>query len=154
VSLVCVDEHQLLKDIERLIKRPIPQEIIVGFEPDPSAKPEPIQRRSQGGGGGQRSPRQGAPRREGAGSNGAKPAGGNGGGNGNGSRDSRSQKPMAAKPNGNPNAPRKADAPRPAHSNGQRNAPSNAGALLGGKPRGDGAGAGRRDTPRSGQRHR
>ena len=25
VSLVCVDEHQLLKDIERLIKRPIPQ---------------------------------------------------------------------------------------------------------------------------------
>ncbi|MDR5832962.1 DEAD/DEAH box helicase [Caballeronia sp. LZ034LL] len=53
VSLVCVDEHQLLRDIERLIKRPIPQEVIPGFEPDPNAKPEPIQRRSQGGGRGQ-----------------------------------------------------------------------------------------------------
>src|SRR6195952_4025001 len=112
VSLVCVDEHQLLKDIERLIKRPIPQEVIAGFEPDPHAKPEPIQRRSQGGagGGGQRAPRQGAPRRDGA-----KPAHANGGGNagGNGGK-----KPAPAKPTGNSNAPRKADAPRPAHSNG------------------------------------
>ncbi|AET88255.1 ATP-dependent RNA helicase RhlE [Burkholderia sp. SFA1] len=59
VSLVCVDEHQLLRDIERLIKRPIPQEVIAGFEPDPSAKPEPIQRRSQGRGQGQGQGRQG-----------------------------------------------------------------------------------------------
>ncbi|TAM03272.1 MAG: DEAD/DEAH box helicase [Paraburkholderia sp.] len=58
VSLVCVDELQLLKDIERLIKRAVPQEVIAGFEPDPNAKPEPIQRRSQGGGGA-RAPRQG-----------------------------------------------------------------------------------------------
>jgi ATP-dependent RNA helicase RhlE len=58
VSLVCVDEHQLLKDIEKLIKRAVPQEVIAGFEPDPNAKPEPIQRRSQGSGGG-RAPRQG-----------------------------------------------------------------------------------------------
>jgi ATP-dependent RNA helicase RhlE len=57
VSLVCVDEHQLLKDIEKLIKRAVPQEVIPGFEPDPNAKPEPIQRRSQGGGA--RAPRQG-----------------------------------------------------------------------------------------------
>ncbi|CAD6522611.1 ATP-dependent RNA helicase RhlE [Paraburkholderia hiiakae] len=56
VSLVCVDEHQLLKDIEKLIKRAVPQEVIPGFEPDPNAKPEPIQRRSQPQG---RSPRQG-----------------------------------------------------------------------------------------------
>jgi ATP-dependent RNA helicase RhlE len=56
VSLVCVDEHQLLKDIERLIKRAVPQEVVPGFEPDPNAKPEPIQRRSQPQG---RSPRQG-----------------------------------------------------------------------------------------------
>ncbi|SAL52191.1 DEAD/DEAH box helicase [Caballeronia humi] len=144
VSLVCVDEHQLLKDIERLIKRPIPQEIIAGFEPDPHAKAEPIQRRSQGGGGGggQRAPRQGAPRRDGA-----KPAHANGGGNGG-------KKPAPTKPNGNSSAPRKADAPRPAHSNGQRNGPAGGAALLGGKPRGDGTGAGRRDTPRSGQRGR
>ena len=51
VSLVRVDELQLLKDIEKLIKRPVPQEVIAGFEPDPTAKPEPILRRGQGGGG-------------------------------------------------------------------------------------------------------
>jgi ATP-dependent RNA helicase RhlE len=61
VSLVCVDEHQLLRDIERLIKHAIPREVVAGFEPDPNAKPEPIQRRSQGRG----APREGAPRRDG-----------------------------------------------------------------------------------------
>jgi ATP-dependent RNA helicase RhlE len=49
VSLVCVDERDLLRDIERFIKREIPREVIVGFEPDPSAKPQPIQLRSQPG---------------------------------------------------------------------------------------------------------
>jgi ATP-dependent RNA helicase RhlE len=42
VSLVCVDEHKLLADIERLIKRTLPKEVVAGFEPDPHAKPEPI----------------------------------------------------------------------------------------------------------------
>jgi ATP-dependent RNA helicase RhlE len=42
VSLVCVDEHKLLADIERLIKQPLPKEVVVGFEPDLDAKPEPI----------------------------------------------------------------------------------------------------------------
>jgi ATP-dependent RNA helicase RhlE len=37
VSLVCVDEHDLLHDIERFIKREIPVEVIAGFEPDPTA---------------------------------------------------------------------------------------------------------------------
>ena len=46
VSLVCVDEHGLLRDIERFIKREIPREVIAGFEPDPNAKPQPIQLRS------------------------------------------------------------------------------------------------------------
>jgi ATP-dependent RNA helicase RhlE len=55
VSLVCVDEHQMLRDIERLIKQNLPQEVIAGFEPDPHAKPQPIQLRSgQGQGQGQR----------------------------------------------------------------------------------------------------
>ena len=56
VSLVCVDEKKLLADIEKLIKRALPKEVIAGFEPDPNAKPEPIQQRSQGrqGGGGGR----------------------------------------------------------------------------------------------------
>ena len=43
VSLVCVDEHKLLRDIERLLKRELPKEIIEGYEPDPSIKAEPIQ---------------------------------------------------------------------------------------------------------------
>ena len=47
VSLVCVDEHGLLRDIERFIKREIPTEVIAGFEPDPNAKAQPIQLRSQ-----------------------------------------------------------------------------------------------------------
>ncbi len=47
-SLVCVDEHKHLKDIERLLKRDIPRDIVPGYEPDPSIKPEPIQ---QGRGG-------------------------------------------------------------------------------------------------------
>lgn len=46
VSLVCVDEFKLLADIEKFIKRQIPQEIIDGFIPDPHAKAQPIQLRS------------------------------------------------------------------------------------------------------------
>jgi len=37
ISLVCVDEHEFLHDIERLIKRSIPRHVIPGFEPDPNA---------------------------------------------------------------------------------------------------------------------
>jgi ATP-dependent RNA helicase RhlE len=44
VSLVCVDEHALLRGIERLIRRPIRSEPISGFEPDPRARPQPIAR--------------------------------------------------------------------------------------------------------------
>lgn len=36
ISLVSSDEHRLLRDIERLLKREIPQSVIPGFEPDPS----------------------------------------------------------------------------------------------------------------------
>jgi ATP-dependent RNA helicase RhlE len=43
ISLVCVDEEGFLTNIEKLIKRSIPREIIPGFEPDPNARPEPIQ---------------------------------------------------------------------------------------------------------------
>ncbi len=42
MSLVCVDELKLLKDIERLIKRDIPKVVIDRFEPDLSIKPQPI----------------------------------------------------------------------------------------------------------------
>jgi len=108
ISLVCVDELQLLKDIEKLIKRPVPQEVIAGFEPDPTAKPEPILRRGQGGGGGGgRSPRQsqGAPKRDGGrgdgvrrdGASAAKPAPRAGQRPANGQQQ---PKPQAAKPEG------------------------------------------------------
>ncbi|MFT4552688.1 MAG: ATP-dependent RNA helicase RhlE [Chlamydiales bacterium] len=42
VSLVCVDEHKLLEDIEQLIKHELPKVEIAGFEPDPTIKPVPI----------------------------------------------------------------------------------------------------------------
>ena len=45
VSLVCVDELQYLKDIEKLIKRKIPQERVEGFEPDPTIRPEPVKKK-------------------------------------------------------------------------------------------------------------
>jgi len=47
VSLVCVDEHEMLRDIEKLIKQKLPREVIAGFEPDPNAVAQPIQLRSQ-----------------------------------------------------------------------------------------------------------
>jgi ATP-dependent RNA helicase RhlE len=49
ISLVCVDENKLLADIEKVIKRSLPQEVVSGFEPDPSIRAEPIPN-----GGGQR----------------------------------------------------------------------------------------------------
>ncbi len=44
VSLVCVDEYKLLRDIENLLNRDIPKEVIPGYEPDPSIRPVPLQR--------------------------------------------------------------------------------------------------------------
>ena len=41
MSLVCIDEMGLLKDIERLIKREIPRDVVAGFEPDPAIKAAP-----------------------------------------------------------------------------------------------------------------
>ncbi|NJN30615.1 MAG: DEAD/DEAH box helicase [Synechococcales cyanobacterium RM1_1_8] len=52
ISLVCVDELKLLRDIERLVKRDIPQEILPGYEPDLTIPPEPIQNGRNGRGGG------------------------------------------------------------------------------------------------------
>ncbi len=43
ISLVCVDEFEYLKNIEKLINRKFEREIVEGFEPDLTIKPEPIQ---------------------------------------------------------------------------------------------------------------
>jgi ATP-dependent RNA helicase RhlE len=51
ISLVCIDEHKLLKDIERLLKRDIEKRAVPGFEPDPRIKAEPIQKPRQPRGG-------------------------------------------------------------------------------------------------------
>jgi len=75
VSLVCVDEHQMLKDIEKLIKQTLPREVIPGFEPDPTAKPQPIQLRSGAPGHSNRGGRPGGGRPGGAPRNGGAPAG-------------------------------------------------------------------------------
>ncbi|MBA5606377.1 DEAD/DEAH box helicase [Duganella sp. FT3S] len=98
VSLVCVDEHDMLKDIEKLIKQTLPRAVIPGFEPDPNARPQPIQLRSGGPGhrnGGQRNGGGGGNRNAGGGGGGgqvirvktgggAKPRGAGGGGGGGG----------------------------------------------------------------------
>jgi len=104
VSLVCVDENGFLRDIERLIKREIPKEIVPGFEPHPSEKPEPIvlgrmvigegagrggQRHHAGGGGG-----------GGRGGNGGGGHGGRGGGGGGGSRSGAPARPQGSRPAG------------------------------------------------------
>jgi len=44
VSLVCVDELPLLRDIERLLKRELPKVILDGYAPDPAVQPEPIRK--------------------------------------------------------------------------------------------------------------
>jgi ATP-dependent RNA helicase RhlE len=49
VSLVCIDEQRLLRDIEGVLGHPIPSEVIEGFEPDPRIRPEPILRGGLGG---------------------------------------------------------------------------------------------------------
>ncbi|QDQ28538.1 DEAD/DEAH box helicase [Chitinimonas arctica] len=92
VSLVCVDEKKLLADIERVMKRQIPSEVVPGFEPDPNAKPEPIQQRS-GGGGGRQGQGRGAPR-----------SGSSGAGAGQGGR-TQSRQPAAQAGNHNSRSP-------------------------------------------------
>lgn len=71
LSLVCVDEHKLLRDIERVLKREIPRIAIEGYEPDPSIKAEPIQNGRQ------------QQQRGGAGAGGGRGRGAPGGGGGN-----------------------------------------------------------------------
>ncbi|MCW8933865.1 MAG: DEAD/DEAH box helicase [Gammaproteobacteria bacterium] len=80
MSLVCVDELKLLKDIERLINFDIPQVIIDGYTPDPSIKAEPI----QNGRGGQQRGRRPSGKKQ------------NPGGNQNKKRNQQRRKPQAA----------------------------------------------------------
>jgi ATP-dependent RNA helicase RhlE len=67
ISLVCVDETKLLRDIETLLGRRIDVDVVPGYEPDRAIRPEPIRLRTIGGPG----PRPSMPRR-------SQPGGGNG----------------------------------------------------------------------------
>ena len=49
ISLVCIDELELLNDIEALLRRRIPDEIVPGFELDQRDRPEPIRELRRGG---------------------------------------------------------------------------------------------------------
>ena len=71
LSLVCAEERGLLRDIERLLKREIPQRVLPGYAPDPNARPEPEASRAPAG------PRSG--QRGGGAGAGARPARPNGG---------------------------------------------------------------------------
>src|SRR5690606_12885682 len=42
ISLVCIDEQDYLRDIERLLRCAIDKEVIPGFEPDPRIQAEPV----------------------------------------------------------------------------------------------------------------
>jgi ATP-dependent RNA helicase RhlE len=61
ISLVCVDEWPLLREIESLLGHRVPTEVIPGFEPDRRIRPEPIRQRSHGGQGRPVTPRGGRP---------------------------------------------------------------------------------------------
>jgi ATP-dependent RNA helicase RhlE len=80
VSLVCVDEHKLLRDIERLLKREIEVRAVPGFEVDKSIKAEPIQNGQRGqpprAGTSSRQPRQQQPRARQGGKPGMRSGGG------------------------------------------------------------------------------
>ena len=58
ISLVCVDEHHLLADIEKLIQQRLPKEVVAGFAVNPEIKAEPIPNgRKAPAAGGSRTPR-------------------------------------------------------------------------------------------------
>jgi ATP-dependent RNA helicase RhlE len=50
VSLVCVDESGLLREIETILRGPIPRETVPGFEVSRTIRAEPIRQRSNGAG--------------------------------------------------------------------------------------------------------
>jgi ATP-dependent RNA helicase RhlE len=58
VSLVCIDEAPLLREIERLLQAPITSRVVPGFEPNRAIPAQPIRLRT----GARHQPRAGAPR--------------------------------------------------------------------------------------------
>ena len=103
LSLVCVDEHKLLRDIERLLKKEIPRIALPGYDPDPSIQAEPIQNGRQGRGG----------RGQGQGRRNDRPAGSGQPKRGGEGQSRRSDKPAGDRPRGE-GAPRRRRPRKPA----------------------------------------
>ncbi|MFG6447410.1 DEAD/DEAH box helicase [Roseateles sp. BYS180W] len=151
VSLVCVDEEGFLRDIEKLIKREIPRQVIAGFEPDPNAKPEPIvmgrmvlhgglggggaKRSAPGGGGGRGGPGRGAP----GGPRQGEARSGHGGGRGGAPKPAGGRPAQGGRPQGSGAANGQAGSGRGPASGGR---PANAGAGTGGNNGGNGGNGG------------
>jgi len=149
VSLVCVDEHKLLRDIERLLKRPVPQLVQPGYEPDPSIAAEPI---PNGRGNGRPQGRPDRARERGATGSEARPRSSNGGRRTGGDRQPQAEQrsaPSAKRRSGasadapTPSAPKRSHGRRPSggsggdsrlghHRHGRRGRPQETAALLGG----------------------
>ncbi|MCR5886143.1 DEAD/DEAH box helicase [Rhizobacter sp. J219] len=126
VSLVCVDENIFLRDIEKLIKREIPKEIVPGFEPPSHEKPEPIVlgRMTIGEG-----VKRGGHRHAGGGGS---SRGGHGGGGGRPAQGRSEQKPAPRGPSQG-QAPARTSGPS---SHPPRHAPSGGGRAPAAKPQG------------------
>ena len=158
ISLVCVDEQPLLRDIERLLGHKIEVEVVEGFAPDRSIRPEPILRGGLGGarpGQGQRRPSSGAPRYNAPRPNhgGPRPAGAP---RHDGPRPATAPgfyagaRPSNGAPRSNAGVPRPMGAPRPAWEPRPDGAPRHEGAPRqhnGGAPRSNGG------APRTGNGH-
>jgi len=86
VSLVCIDEHDLLSAIERFTKSSIKKVDLEAFRPDPSIEAEPIQN-GRGGGG-----------KRGGGQRNGNRNGNNSGGRNNSRSNDRNKKPSKNKP--------------------------------------------------------
>ena len=106
ISLVCADDKPLLTDIERVIRRQVPREIIAGFEPNPNERAEPIVRQRGQGNKNERGQRD-RPQRSAA----RRPSQGQPRKTGNG----QPARPQSSKPNGQPARPAEAYA-KPKHS--------------------------------------
>ncbi|MGE5241994.1 MAG: DEAD/DEAH box helicase [Bacteroidota bacterium] len=134
LSLVCVDERDFLRDIERLLKRDIPKLVIPGFEPDPSIKAEPILigRRGQRGGGRPQGQRQGGEQRRGGDQHRGQRSHAHAPARAEGQRSHSDSRPRSGgeRPHANPQARHGGQRPQssqPARSGGQRpHAPSHA----------------------------
>ncbi len=64
LSLVCVDEGKLLRDIERVLNKSIEKQVVAGFEPDPAERAQPLFKKPMGrrpAPGGGRRPQRGRP---------------------------------------------------------------------------------------------